>query len=246
MKVTEATSSERADLVDVFYAPFVRPLGNLVILYAQAEAALLALWVDLTGCTEKEAQKFLGDTTTLNAKRRQIVAQAKKAGIPGHDLNEVFRGDQKLLPRPRAEASTYTRQMICQFAQAPCRTENSRSSAAKEGRRCGVGVIQSPRMFGNSLDVFEITSSLFTYLSRECTAAKREAEEGLVEMKVAQPLSVTIRQIEFELEKAEHGMGMPYDAERVGQLRKMLVEARKKKLSGGLKARREQGHSEPR
>ena len=38
--------------------------------------------------------------------------------------------------------------------------------------------------------------------------------------------SVTIRQIEFELEKAEHGMGMPYDAERVGQLRNMLREAR--------------------
>jgi hypothetical protein len=37
---------------------------------------------------------------------------------------------------------------------------------------------------------------------------------GLVEMKAAP--SVTIRQIEFELEKAEHGMGMPYDAERVG------------------------------
>ena len=41
------------------------------------------------------------------------------------------------------------------------------------------------------------------------------------------------------LEKAEHGMGMPYDAERVGQLRSMLRE--KKKLSAGLKARREQG-----
>ena len=38
----------------------------------------------------------------------------------------------------------------------------------------------------------------------------------------------TIRQIEFELEKAEHGMGLPYDAERVGQLRKML--------SGGTQA----------
>ena len=63
---------------------------------------------------------------------------------------------------------------------------------------------------------------------------------GLVEMKTAQPPSVTIRQIEFELEKAEHGMGMPYDAERVGQLRSMLREARKKKLSAGLKARREQ------
>jgi hypothetical protein len=50
----------------------------------------------------------------------------------------------------------------------------------------------------------------------------------------------TVRQIEFELEKAEHGMALPYDAERIGQLRKMLVEARKRKLSAGLKARREQ------
>ena len=49
----------------------------------------------------------------------------------------------------------------------------------------------------------------------------------------------TIRQLEFELEKAEHGMGLPYDAERVGQLRSMLGE--KKKLSAGLKARRKQG-----
>jgi hypothetical protein len=47
-----------------------------------------------------------------------------------------------------------------------------------------------------------------------------------------------IRQIEFELEKAEHGMALPYDAERVGQLRKMLVEARKRKLSDGLVERR--------
>ena len=57
-------------------------------------------------------------------------------------------------------------------------------------------------------------------------------------MKAAQPLSVTIRQIEFELEKAEHGMALPYDAERVGQLRKMLVEARKRRLSEGLARRR--------
>jgi hypothetical protein len=33
-------------------------------------------------------------------------------------------------------------------------------------------------------------------------------------------------------------MAMPYDTERVGQLRKMLVEARKRKLSAGLAARR--------
>jgi hypothetical protein len=61
---------------------------------------------------------------------------------------------------------------------------------------------------------------------------------GLVEMKTAQPPSVTIRQIEFELEKAEYGLAMPYDAERVGQLRKMLVEARKRRLSEGLARRR--------
>ena len=48
----------------------------------------------------------------------------------------------------------------------------------------------------------------------------------------------TIRQIEFELHKAEYGMALPYDAERVRQLRKMLVEARRRKLSAGLKARR--------
>jgi hypothetical protein len=34
-----------------------------------------------------------------------------------------------------------------------------------------------------------------------------------------------IRQLEFELEKAEHGMAMPYDTERAGQLRSMLREA---------------------
>jgi hypothetical protein len=48
----------------------------------------------------------------------------------------------------------------------------------------------------------------------------------------------TIRQLEFELEKAEHGMALPYDAERVGQLRSMLREARKRKLSDGLAERR--------
>ena len=32
-------------------------------------------------------------------------------------------------------------------------------------------------------------------------------------------------------------MALPYDAERLGQLRKMPVEARKRKLSAGLKAK---------
>ena len=57
-------------------------------------------------------------------------------------------------------------------------------------------------------------------------------------MKTVQPSSITIRQLEFELMKAERGLAMPYDAERVGQLRQMLVEARKRKLSAGLSRRR--------
>ena len=44
--------------------------------------------------------------------------------------------------------------------------------------------------------------------------------------------TVAIRRIEFELEKAERGMAMPYDADHVGQLRKMLVEARKRTVGG--------------
>ena len=59
-----------------------------------------------------------------------------------------------------------------------------------------------------------------------------EAGRGWVELKAAQPMSTTIGQIEFELEKAEHGMGLP---ERVGQLRSILREVRKRKLSGRRK-----------
>jgi hypothetical protein len=57
--VTERAPPERADLVDDVYAPFTRPLGNLVVLFAQAEAEWLRLASELSGCTEKEAQRFL-------------------------------------------------------------------------------------------------------------------------------------------------------------------------------------------
>jgi hypothetical protein len=40
-----------------------------------------------------------------------------------------------------------------------------------------------------------------------------------------QLVSIIIRQIEFELEKAGHGLGMPHDTERVARLRHMLREA---------------------
>ena len=44
-----ADDTEQEDLVDVFYRPLVRPLGNLVITFAQAEASLLELVTELDG-----------------------------------------------------------------------------------------------------------------------------------------------------------------------------------------------------
>ena len=52
------------------------------------------------------------------------------------------------------------------------------------------------------------------------------------------PKDRSYRQIEFELEKAERGMAMPYDAENVARLRGMLQKARAQNLSAGLRARR--------
>jgi hypothetical protein len=88
--VSEGTSPERADLVDVFYAPFVRPLGNLVVLFAQAEAAWLELVAELSGCTEKEAQRFL-QMKAPDAKQ-ELIPLAQTSGIEGFDLQELSEG----------------------------------------------------------------------------------------------------------------------------------------------------------
>ena len=56
-------------------------------------------------------------------------------------------------------------------------------------------------------------------------------------MKDAQP-HLPSGKLNSNSDKAEHGLGMPYDAERVAELRHMLRDARKRKLSQGLAARR--------
>jgi hypothetical protein len=38
------------------------------------------------------------------------------------------------------------------------------------------------------------------------------------------PSDAQVKALELELEKAEHGLGMPYDRERARELRQMLVE----------------------
>jgi hypothetical protein len=88
--MTEPAPSEPADLVDVFYARFVRPLGNLTILFAQAEATWLMLVAALTGCTEKEAQCFLQkDAATA---KQEIMPIAKTTAIESYELEELCKG----------------------------------------------------------------------------------------------------------------------------------------------------------
>jgi hypothetical protein len=88
--MTQATPSEQADLVDVGYVPFVRPLGNLVILFAQAEATWLKLVATLTGCTEKEVQHFL-QMPRAKAKE-EVIPLAQRSAIEPYQLQELNEG----------------------------------------------------------------------------------------------------------------------------------------------------------
>ena len=85
--MTEKMLPEPADLIDVFYAPFVRPLGNLVVMFAQAEATWLEFVAELTGCTEKEAQRFL--QMKASDAKQEIIPQARASGIEDFNLEEL-------------------------------------------------------------------------------------------------------------------------------------------------------------
>jgi hypothetical protein len=77
------------DLVDSFYRDLVQPLGNLVILFAQAEASLVDLVADLDGgADEKKAQRVL---KAANGKE-QVLALARGSGLVDFDLTELLNG----------------------------------------------------------------------------------------------------------------------------------------------------------
>jgi hypothetical protein len=88
--VTEGTSPEQEDLVDEFYAPFIRPLGNLTVLFAQAEAAWLEFVAELTGEPEKDAQRFL--KMEVQDAKQEIIPRARESCIEDFDLEELVEG----------------------------------------------------------------------------------------------------------------------------------------------------------
>ena len=89
-----ADMSEPDDLVDEFYRPYVRALGNMVVLFAQCEADLLALVAELCGGgddAESDAVRLLKDE---KAKDR-IIELVCGFGLFGYDLNDLIGGIDK-------------------------------------------------------------------------------------------------------------------------------------------------------
>lgn len=77
---------EQPDLVDEFYRPFLRALGNLVISFAQSEAALLDIVSEFNGGDESAAVKVLKAPDAKD----QLLAFVNKAGLSGFDLDELL------------------------------------------------------------------------------------------------------------------------------------------------------------
>ncbi len=77
------------DLVDDSYWPLVRPLGNLVILCARAEASLFDLVAVLAGVDERQAQAVLKQP---NAKDQVLTLVRDRSGFQGGELTELVEG----------------------------------------------------------------------------------------------------------------------------------------------------------
>jgi len=66
------------DIVDSFYRDLIQPLGNLVILFAQAEASLVDLVIELDGSIDQRAaQRIL----KADDAKKQILALAQTSGL---------------------------------------------------------------------------------------------------------------------------------------------------------------------
>ena len=81
------TASE--DLIDQAYFLFIRPLGNLVVLCAQAEAALLAFVAELMRRDEPAAQAVL---KKKDAQRTIIELVQQESNIQDFERSELVHG----------------------------------------------------------------------------------------------------------------------------------------------------------
>ena len=71
-----------------YYRDLVQPLGNLVILFGQAEASLLDLLVALKGVDELEAQKVLKQPDAKD----QVIELVRNSGFENFELKQLLEG----------------------------------------------------------------------------------------------------------------------------------------------------------
>jgi hypothetical protein len=76
------------DLVDDFYRPLIRPLGNVVILFAQAEASLLDLVAALKGADEWIAQAVLKAPDSKD----RVLELVRRSKFEDFELEELLEG----------------------------------------------------------------------------------------------------------------------------------------------------------
>jgi hypothetical protein len=78
---------EYPDVVDVFYRQFLRPLGNLVITFAQAEAALIEIITELNGGDEDDEKA--ASTLVGRGQRDPIREIIQSSGFQGFELEDL-------------------------------------------------------------------------------------------------------------------------------------------------------------
>ena len=86
--MTVTPHDDHADIVDDFFRPFVRALGNLVIAFALSEAKLLELVSEMLGGDELKAVALLKSQDA----KEQVLALVPTLGLNGYDLKELLDG----------------------------------------------------------------------------------------------------------------------------------------------------------
>jgi hypothetical protein len=81
-----ADDAAQPNLVDEFYVPYVRALGNLVVLFGQAETALLQLVATVKRADEKSALQVLKQKDA----RKQVLALVEASGMDGFERTELL------------------------------------------------------------------------------------------------------------------------------------------------------------
>ena len=82
------TDEDEPDIVDTYLRPFVRALGNLVLVFTLCENKLLQLVAAMTGTDETKAVAILKDPDAKN----RVLALARGLSLVDFDREDLVRG----------------------------------------------------------------------------------------------------------------------------------------------------------